>query len=194
MLDLNAAWLTKTLNEAGRDLLLVVSSADGDPAIRFGSAGRTPFQERLAGALIEKIAKLFETEGMTTAERVWNSAPGDHLTIDQAQYGQPWTVPYAQDFVDAQAKLLPHLYLTHAILHAAKSVGKLAAVVENLDHDPLMVPSQRRVCADMAADLVTAALRIANLLGFRLSTVLAERVAEKNGAEIDRTATVPEGH
>jgi hypothetical protein len=68
-----------------------------------------------------------------------------------------------------------------------KSVGKIAAVYEARDHVPDdQTPHTTRLdrCAEirkMAADLVTAAIRLANLEGFHLGEALIERVREKNG-------------
>lgn len=106
------------------------------------------------------------------------------LTIRHAQQSQPWTVPYSPGVVEAQA-LVPHILGSHVALHAAKSVGKLAAVFEAADHrDGSLTFGQITDVAHMAADLVTAALRLANLYGFDLATVLVERVEEKNGVNI----------
>lgn len=99
------------------------------------------------------------------------------LTIRAAQENQPWTVPYLAAVRDA-AKNIPHILASHAVLHAAKSVGKLAAEFEKADHGFLI---DEGVVAAMSADLVTAALRLANLYGFDLASVLVERVTEKNG-------------
>lgn len=130
----------------------------------------------------------------------------DRLTIRQAQQNQPWSVPYSGG-VDAAAHgkagnngaipqdpipaLVPHILGSHCVLHAAKSLGKIAAVYEARDHDVThYVESndatgvvRRAEIRKMAADLVTAALRFANLEGFDLAEALVERVNEKNGAD-----------
>lgn len=103
--------------------------------------------------------------------------PSD-LTIQIAQNTQPWTVPYSPEFVAGPS----HIMGSHAVLHAAKSVGKLAAVFERLDHRGGNIsPLEKQDVGCMAADLVTAALRLANLFGIDLAKVLCERTAEKNG-------------
>jgi hypothetical protein len=80
---------------------------------------------------------------------------------------------------------LPHVRASHTVLHVAKSVGKLAAVFEGLDHcDRTISAAEEAVVEAMAADLVTAALRFANLYCFDLARALAARVEEKNGAPI----------
>lgn len=124
------------------------------------------------------------------------------LTIRHAQRHQPWTQPYSDNFEAAASgtddseghgipELLPHLYGSHTVLHAMKSLGKIATVYEWRDHhtddpeDPrnwngLRIEHQHNV-RDCAADLVTAALRLANLEGFDLAEALIERSREKNG-------------
>lgn len=108
------------------------------------------------------------------------------LTIRHAQENQPWTVPYSAGVENALASGdVPHVLASHAVLHAAKTVGKLAAVFEALDHGggPIS-PGQRETVRAMAADLLTAALRLANLYRFSLSDALEERVEEKNGVRL----------
>lgn len=106
------------------------------------------------------------------------------LTIADAQKRQPWTVPYA-DAVILSVRDIPHILASHAALHAAKSVGKLAAVFEKLDHTGgLPSLEQRMEIAAMSADLVTIALRFANLYDFDLALALVERVEEKNGVSL----------
>jgi hypothetical protein len=139
------------------------------------------------------------------------------LTISQAQQNQPWTVPYSEG-VDRAAHgtpdrysgsegmilrpgapgIVPHILGSHCVLHAVKSLGKIAAVYEARDHDhggvmvfqPGLVSSfegreveRRAEIRKMAADLMTAALRFANLEGFDLAEALVERVQQKNGAD-----------
>lgn len=125
------------------------------------------------------------------------------LTVRYAQQHQPWTQPYSAEFERAAMGMrghlgevhppyLPHLYGSHTVLHAMKSLGKIATVYEWRDHhkpdnpeDPhnwngLRIEHQHQVRA-CAADLVTAALRLANLEGFDLAEALIERAREKNG-------------
>ena len=109
----------------------------------------------------------------------------NHLTFRDAQVNQPWTVPYSADFKATADNVLLHLYGSHAVLHAAKSVGKLAAVFEELDHTGgVPGPVSANTIRNMAADLVTAALRLANLYDFDLESELRRRVHEKNGVAI----------
>ena len=107
------------------------------------------------------------------------------LTILHAQTHQPWVVSYSNGVALAYQKDVPHILGTHDVLHAAKTVGKLAAVFEELDHSgkPLTL-MQAEVIKDMAADLFTEALRLANLYNFDLATELVRRVEEKNSVNI----------
>jgi hypothetical protein len=118
-----------------------------------------------------------------------------HLTIQHAQDHQPWTVPYAAAIdVAAETGTIPHILATHTALHAMKSVGKLATVFEALDHSrnvgaagrsEYMTYEQLLTIRAMSADLLTAALRFANLYHFDLAEVLLARIKEKNGIELE---------
>ncbi len=107
----------------------------------------------------------------------------NELTIRYAQKHQPWTVPYSKGVIEACKDNVKHILATHNVLHAAKTVGKLAAIFEDLDHG-VDVPDMKTKIADMTADLLTEALRMANFFDFDLATVLAERIKEKNGVDI----------
>jgi len=111
------------------------------------------------------------------------------LTIRFAQDNQPWTVPYSANFMSAARGYtgpngryqMPHLFGAHTVLHAQKTLGQIAAVFEALDHSGVEISeAQIAVIADKSADLVTAALRFANLYGFDLAQSLVERCEEKN--------------
>ena len=108
------------------------------------------------------------------------------LSFEQAQRNQPWTVPYSSGVLAAITREhVPHLLASHTVLHAAKTVGKLATVFEALDHtDVRITAEQRETVRAMAADLATAAIRFANLYGLSLAAALEERVKEKNGVGI----------
>jgi hypothetical protein len=108
----------------------------------------------------------------------------DELTIRHAQANQPWTVPYSAGVQKAACDDVPHILATHAVLHAAKSVGKLATVFERLDHGEEPTSIHADAVAEMAADLVTTALRLANLYGFDLAAALCARVEEKYGVSL----------
>lgn len=102
----------------------------------------------------------------------------DTLTIYHAQSEQPWVLPLSEV---NEIGYNTTIWGSHAVLHAAKSVGKLAAVFENLDHsgEPIS-PQQVETIRGMSADLITIALRFANLYEFDLAEALVERVEEKN--------------
>lgn len=123
------------------------------------------------------------------------------LTIQHAQDFQPWTVPYSAGIDVAARGLVPHILASHTVLHAVKSVGKLATVFEALDHSrstgeegksETITPAQLDTVQAMSADLLTAALRLANLYGFDLAKVLVDRIQEKNGVPLK--AWEPELH
>lgn len=107
------------------------------------------------------------------------------LTIQEAQSRQPWTVPYSDGVTCASLYDVPHVLASHAVLHGMKTLGKIATVYEKLDHlgGPISAEQVAEVVA-MSADLLTIALRFANLHGFDLATALVRRVEEKNGVNI----------
>lgn len=113
------------------------------------------------------------------------------LTIKKAQAEQPWQGAYSKGVLAAYREGVPHILGAHTALHVAKTAGKLAAVFEELDHPAdqytalgaaNLTDAQRQTVKDMAADLVTEALRFANLYGFDLETELRRRVAKQNPA------------
>ena len=113
----------------------------------------------------------------------------DHskLTFYHAQYNQPWTVPYRSGVVEAQERLLvPHIMASHAVLHAMKSLGKLATVFEKLDHREVGMLTEQELTTieNMSADLVTVALRLGNMYNFPVADVLTARIWEKNGVHL----------
>lgn len=110
------------------------------------------------------------------------------MDIKDAQANQPWTIPYAKGVEAARIRDVPHILATHNVLHIMKTAGKLAAVFEAMDH-PLNetgygpsapTDAQLATIKAMSADLMTEALRLANLYKFDLETELLARRAEKN--------------
>ena len=104
-------------------------------------------------------------------------------SLGQLQRHQPWTVPYSSRFETASGAIhLPHLPAVHAVLHAMKSLGKIATILERLDHREACDPSpeERTTVRSMSADLLTISMRLANLFAFDLGEALLERQAEKN--------------
>lgn len=114
----------------------------------------------------------------------------DTVPLHHLQKTQPWTIPYSAGIDRAVSDgTIPHALGSHAVLHAIKSLGKLAAVYEALDHSrdigesglsERMTVAQWDAIRDMSADLVTAAMRLANLHGFDLAEAVVTRSEEKN--------------
>lgn len=104
----------------------------------------------------------------------------EKLTLWEAQLEQPWSLPYGE--------FKHHVrncegQLKHALLHANKTLGKIAVIVERLDHSENQWLSDAELgeVGDMAADLVSVALRIGNVVGRSVVHALMRRVKEKNG-------------
>lgn len=102
---------------------------------------------------------------------------GSDVTVKFLQDHQPWTVLYA-NCCKTKTDMC-----RHAVLHAAKTVGKLSGVFEERDHTGVMTDKMEATLADMAADLMTAALRLANLCEFDLALEVVRRSEEKNGVK-----------
>lgn len=102
------------------------------------------------------------------------------------QKTQPWTIAYSSPFMSALNQPgTAHLMGAHATLHAMKTVGQLAAVFEAVDHTGSPINAAgRQAIADKAADLVTAAMRLANLYEFDLATAVVTRSEEKNRVKL----------
>lgn len=73
------------------------------------------------------------------------------------QASLPWSVRYSSDF---RSNPQSHKDFAHAILHVHKAGGKLAAIIDDLDHRRGSDEMPR--VADYLADLVICALRAAN--------------------------------
>lgn len=112
------------------------------------------------------------------------------ITLRRLQETQPWTIPYKTAIdVAVEDGSIPHLLGSHVVLHIGKTLGKLASVFESLDHSrdvgtygesmPLSY-YDLGVIQDMAADLVTEAMRLANLYKFDLASRVVLRSEEKN--------------
>lgn len=109
----------------------------------------------------------------------------EELTISHAQKHQPWNVPYSSEVTKASIRDIPHILASHTVLHAAKTVGKLASIFEKLDHNGTHISIDDVLdVGNMIADLITEALRFGNLYGIDVARVLVERVEEKNGVNI----------
>lgn len=102
------------------------------------------------------------------------------LTLNDIQLQLPWTIKYSIDF---RSNPQSHKDFSHAITHAMKAIGKLSAIVDDLDH--------HRECGiepdEYMADLVICALRMATTYPGRnidLNSALIERIESKNGVKL----------
>lgn len=108
----------------------------------------------------------------------------EDLTIMLAQTQQPWTLPYGAHkwwVTNNEGRL------KHCLLHAQKSLGKLAIIVERLDHADRQWLSDAECdeAGDLAADLVSAALQIGTVVSRSVAHALVRRVTAKNGMALD---------
>jgi hypothetical protein len=107
------------------------------------------------------------------------------MKISELQERQPWVIPYSPEFIDSQRRE-GHRYLTHDLLHVYKSLGKIAALAERIDHgrEPNMTVDE---LAGEVADLVICALHIAsnNPLGaFSLQGAVLTAIDRRNGSNL----------
>lgn len=108
----------------------------------------------------------------------------EELTIMQAQCEQPWTVPYGRDkwwVTNDEGRL------KHCMAHAQKTLGKIAAIVERLDHADRswLNDNECDEVGDLAADLLSVALQIGTTVSRGIAHALVRRVTEKNGVALD---------
>ena len=108
----------------------------------------------------------------------------EDLTISLAQRQQPWTVPYGQNkwwVTNDEGRL------KHCMAHAQKSLGKIATIIERLDHEDRtwLLDDECDAVGDLAADLVSVALQIGTTVSRSIAHALVRRVTEKNGTALD---------
>jgi hypothetical protein len=121
---------------------------------------------------------------------------GTMSDLDWLQANLPWTIPYSREF-DAAKLLLPHLDMQHAMIHVAKSMGKLAAMFDHADHARQHSPEAIADVRNLVADLVVCALRMANVSpwgAFGLWEAVIERLGSRNGVDLavmQRAAAAP---
>ena len=112
-----------------------------------------------------------------------DSVDPESVTLYRAQREQPWTVPYGANkwwVTNDEGRL------KHCMAHAQKTLGKIAAVVERLDHtDGWLLDEECDEIGDMAADLVTVALQIGTAVSRSVAHALVRRVLAKNGTVFD---------
>lgn len=107
-------------------------------------------------------------------------------TIRELQTTLPWTIRYSRDF---RANPQSHKDFAHAMVHAAKAVGKLMALVDDMDHDRDVAdaPALREQNAKYLADLVVCALRAANTFPggvVDLQAATENRITTKNAPAV----------
>jgi hypothetical protein len=112
------------------------------------------------------------------------------VNIRDLQAQLPWTIPYSADFRHSQSDE-GHRHLIHDVLHTMKSLGKIAAVCERIDHQGPVLHSntdpERAALAAEAVDLVICALHIAktNPFGpFDLEAAVLAALDRRNGSNL----------
>jgi len=103
-------------------------------------------------------------------------------TIRELQTNFPWTTHYHHDF---RASPMPHKDFGHALLHVQKAIGKLAAVINDAEHEGSEFTKEE--VDPYIADLVVCALRLANTCPGRtidLEQAVIERIESKNGVKL----------
>jgi hypothetical protein len=108
----------------------------------------------------------------------------EDLTIATAQRHQPWTVPYGKNkwwVINNEGRL------KHCLAHAQKTIGKIADIIERLDHSDKQWLSDDECdkVGDLAADLVSVSLQIGTTVSRSIAHALVRRVKEKNGIVLD---------
>lgn len=109
------------------------------------------------------------------------------LTIREIQAQFPWTIKYSQDF-----RLNPqsHKDFAHAITHATKAIGRLAGMIDDLDHR--RESEETANAGKLLADLVICALRASNTMPGRiidLQREVIDRIESKNEAVLKDSLT-----
>jgi hypothetical protein len=109
------------------------------------------------------------------------------ITLREIQTRLPWTIKYSRDF---RANPQPHKDFAHAVVHAQKALGKLAALVDDMDHDRDAALGDAAGIDRYVADLVVCALRMANTMPGRtidLERAVVDRIESKNGVSLGAT-------
>jgi len=112
------------------------------------------------------------------------------MNLRDLQAQLPWTIPYSGDFRRSQCAEY-HRHLIHDVLHVQKSLGKIAAMAEQIDHTggPLHSHTrfERERLATEVVDLVICALHIAktNPWGeFDLQSAVLAALDRRNGSKL----------
>ena len=104
------------------------------------------------------------------------------MTIREIQTQLPWTTHYHHDF---RSSPMAHKDFAHALLHANKASGKLAAVVNDAEHGGSEFKPEE--VDAYVAGLVICALRMANTCPGRvidLERAVIERINSKNTIQL----------
>lgn len=105
------------------------------------------------------------------------------LSLNHIQKHLPWTLPYTTAF-QASNNGEGHRFLMHDIMHVQKSLGKIAAMAERIDHGK---PESGLALADNVADLVICALHIANTNPFGrfdLGAIVVKKLEDRNRVKL----------
>lgn len=110
------------------------------------------------------------------------------VSLRWTQENLPWTIPYSKEFNKASTQsMLPHLDMQHAMIHVLKSMGKLAARFDQMDHGTNLTSDGEDV-PNIVADLVVCALRMANTSPwgrFDLADAVRERLEKRNNVKLE---------
>jgi hypothetical protein len=111
------------------------------------------------------------------------------MSIRDLQAALPWVLPYTEQFRLSQ-EAEGHRNLMHDVMHVQKSLGKIAAMAEKIDHSPRAFDESaiapREQLAREVADLVICALHMAktNPFGaFDLESVVLQMLVRRNGSK-----------
>ena len=121
---------------------------------------------------------------MTTETVDSDNVNPETVTLYRMQCEQPWTVPYGKNkwwVTNNEGRV------KHCLAHAQKTLGKIATIVEKLDHDDRdwLSDAECDQVGDLAADLVTVALQLGTATFRSVAHALVRRVVEKNGKLFD---------
>jgi hypothetical protein len=108
----------------------------------------------------------------------------DELTFKYAQENQPWTIEYAERNQYPAGKFRSPFMVNHCVLHITKALGKIARVLEEVDHSndgPVPLDDGVVVIVNATADIVSSCLKICSIYGYSMAATLMMRVKEKNG-------------
>ena len=110
------------------------------------------------------------------------------MDLRKLQLNLPWTIRYSRDF---RANPQPHKDFAHAVLHAQKALGRLAELIDHMDHDRDVAGQSgdalRQEYGKFVADLIVCALRMANTFPggtIDLQRAVIHRIETKNAVQL----------